>query len=315
MDLHVLNEEVKFPNATGISVSQNIELLGKKNFLVSVLRYQIFEENNSFFYLYLDINQGVIYLLNKSNKLIDDYNEKIKKIFGEDIKFTDKTVNHPKGNSKIVAKKWPSGKYKDLQKKLSEYFKTINTQTATQPAQDTTQTDAKNTNTNNTPDNSIQNVPTKLDEIKQKFNIKEDESFKKIISTLETNKSKIDLEDSQKENLKILINYLLNDDVRNLLFMKLKISKNKTLSMIQTELKKKKDKTPEEEKQFEIIDAIFDLILEINISVANKLSVWKVIKDEIADLKYFYESTNDKEFYKEIKNVDLFLEKYLRNYR
>ena len=198
MDLHVLNEEVKFPNANGTSVSQNIELLGKKNFLVSVLRYQIFEENNSFFYLYLDINQGVIYLLNKSNKLIDDYNEKIKKIFGEDIKFTDKTVNHPKGNSKIVAKKWPSGKYKDLQKKLSEYFKTINKQTATQLTQDATQTDTKNANTNaeananagGTVENSVQN---RVNQIKEKFKNFEDREnetkFNKIFDKLKSSKT------------------------------------------------------------------------------------------------------------------------------
>ena len=70
MDLFFINEEVKFPSANGGSqVSQNIKI-GNRDFFISVLRYQIFDEKNKFYFLTIDINQGVIYFLKQNSQLL-----------------------------------------------------------------------------------------------------------------------------------------------------------------------------------------------------------------------------------------------------
>ena len=304
MDLFFINEEVKFPSANGGSqVSQNIKI-GNRDFFISVLRYQIFDEKNKFYFLTIDINQGVIYFLKQNSQNLEDANVKIKEIFGDKIKLTQKTISNPaKPSAKINAFKWSSGQYKNIQIALSAYFKKINSSAAGQSQDNKTQ---------ETQNNTQQTLET-LQFVKDKFanvtNTAVETKLDDIIAEFKTNKDKIEISEEQKNILKILINYLFDDDIRNILFMKLKISKDNYLGKIMSKLKNNK-KTPEDEKNYKICEIIEDLILELNIKLTNKTIFWTVIKKNISDLKYFYEG-EDNSFYKEIKDADLFFEKYI----
>ena len=188
---------------------------------------------------------------------------------------------------------------------MSAYFKKINGSAAGQPQQPQ---DNKTQETQNDTQQTLETLQSVKDKFANVTNPEVETKLDDIIAEFKTNKDKIEIDEEQKNILKILINYLFSNDIR-ILFTKLRISKDNHLGKIMSNLKNNK-KTPEDEKNYKICEIIEDLILELNIKLANKTIFWTVIKKNISDLKYFYEG-EDNSFYKEIKDADLFFEKYI----
>ena len=310
MDLFFINEEVKFPSANGGSqVSQNIKI-GNRDFFISVLRYQIFDEKNKFYFLTIDINQGVIYFLKQNSQILEDANVKIKEIFGDKIKLTQKTISNPaKPSAKIDAFKWSSGQYKNIQIALSAYFKKINGSAAGQSQQ------PQDNKTQETQNNTQQTLET-LQSVKDKFanvtNTEVETKLDNVIAELVASSKKInkpiEINDKQKNILKILINYLLDKDIKKILSIDLDMTSDNRLKEIISILRRNK-KTPTDEKNYNVCEIIEDLMLELKIKLPIE-TFWTVIKKNFSGLKYFYEG-EDNSFYKEIKDADLFFEKYI----